>query len=82
MKFIALPKVKSVLSDPVCAKSEGSITVNPEIGQVYWYEDSLSDFSIAQGSQFNFGIVFGNKSVWYEVDNEGCKSPKTSLFIG
>jgi len=81
VKFIALPKVKSVLSDPVCAKSEGSITVNPEIGKVYWFEDSLSDFSIAQGNQYNFGIVFGNKNIWYEVDNEGCKSPRKQASL-
>lgn len=81
INFIQLPVIKSTESASVCAKSLGKMSVETDLGSVNWFDDSTSVISVHQDKSIDLGPLYGSKTMWFEVDNKGCKSKRTPLKV-
>ena len=79
---VNIPPTPSNLSAPdVCNKSEGVIAANISYGNIYWYEDNSTNNSFSTNANLNLGILFSDKTVFYETEYKGCISERKSVTV-
>jgi hypothetical protein len=79
---VNIPPTPSTISAPdVCNKSLGLISAPITYGNIYWYEDETTNNSFSSSSNLNLGILFSDKTVYYQTEFKGCTSERKSVTI-
>jgi hypothetical protein len=79
---VNIPPMPSTISAPdVCNKSLGLISAPITYGNIYWYEDETTNNSFSTSSNLNLGILFSDKTVYYQTDYKGCTSDRKSVTV-
>lgn len=80
--IVNIPPTVDILSaSDVCNKSLGLISAHITYGNIYWYEDETTNNSISSSMNLNLGILFSDRTVYYQTEYKGCVSDRKSVTI-
>jgi gliding motility-associated-like protein len=75
------PIISITTPTPICPNFVGTINVQVNSGQIKWYAELNSTEILAIGSPFFTPALTNTTAYYYQIDNNGCLSPRYPIDV-